>query len=106
MLRDRNALYRVLDDGRIENVYTVKILNKSERAHEYSISVSGAGDLSLDPAAPRYQVASGSVYPAILRVRRPAWSPAGSETIRFEIVASDAPKIRATHAARFLAPVQ
>jgi cytochrome c oxidase accessory protein FixG len=106
VIRDRNALYRMLDDGRIENVYTVKILNKSERAHEFSISVSGTGNLSLDPAAARYQVASGSVYPAILRVRRPAWSPAGSETIRFEIVASDAPKIRATHAARFLAPTQ
>jgi cytochrome c oxidase accessory protein FixG len=106
VIRDRNALYRMLDDGRVENVYTVKILNKSERTREFALSVSGAGELSLDPATPRYAVASGSVYPAILRVRRPAWSPAGSQTIRFEVVASDDPKVRAAHEARFLAPTQ
>ena len=106
VIRDRNALYRLLDDGRVENVYTVKILNKSERTREFALSVSGAGDLSLDPATPRYTVASGSVYPAILRVRRPAWSPAGSETIRFEVAASDDPKVHAAHEARFLAPTQ
>jgi cytochrome c oxidase accessory protein FixG len=106
VIHDRNALYRMLDDGRIENVYTVKILNKSERSQEFGISVTGPGELSLDPAAPRYTVPAGSVYPAILRVRRPAWSPAGSATIRFEVVASGAPKIRAAHAARFLAPTQ
>ena len=31
VIRDRNALYRLLDDGRVENVYTLKILNKTER---------------------------------------------------------------------------
>ena len=36
VIRDRNALYRLLDDGRVENVYTVKILNKSEQAHDFS----------------------------------------------------------------------
>src|SRR5262245_6908295 len=30
VIRDRNALYRLLDDGRVENVYDVKILNKTE----------------------------------------------------------------------------
>ncbi len=106
VIRDRNALYRMLDDGRVENVYTVKILNKSERTREFALSVSGAGELSLDPATPRYTVASGAVYPAILRVRRPAWSPAGSQTIRFEVAASDDPKVHAAHEARFLAPTQ
>ena len=106
VIRDRNALYRLLDDGRVENVYTVKILNKSERTREFALSVSGTGELSLDPATPRYTVASGSVYPAILRVRRPAWSPAGSQTIRFEVAASDDPKVHAAHEARFLAPTQ
>ena len=31
MLRDRNALYRELDDGRIENVYSVRIINKDQQ---------------------------------------------------------------------------
>jgi cytochrome c oxidase accessory protein FixG len=104
VIRDRNALYRLLDDGRVENVYTVKILNKSERTRDFSISVAGPGGLSLDPAAPRYTVPPGSVYPAVLRVRSPAWSLQGSTTIRFQITAGDDPGVRATHEARFLAP--
>ncbi len=107
VIRDRNALYRLLDDGRIENVYTVKILNKSERAHEFTLTVHGDGEYSIDPLVPRYSVAPGSVYPAILRVRRPAWgSVSGSGTIRFEVVAEDDPRIHAAHEARFLAPAQ
>ncbi len=31
VIRDRNVLFRTLDDGRVENVYDVKILNKTER---------------------------------------------------------------------------
>ena len=107
VIRDRNALYRLLDDGRIENVYTIKILNKSERGHEFALSVSGAGELALDPAAPRYSVGPGAVYTAFLRVRRPAWGSAtGPDTIHFQVVAADDPRIHATHEARFLAPAQ
>ena len=31
VLRDRNTLYRELDDGRIENVFSVRIINKDQR---------------------------------------------------------------------------
>jgi len=30
IIRDRNSLYRETNDGLIENVYTLKILNKSQ----------------------------------------------------------------------------
>jgi cytochrome c oxidase accessory protein FixG len=106
VLRDRNALYRMLDDGRVENVYTVKILNKSERARRFRVAVSGPGDLALDPSPAEFLVASGDVYPAALRVRRGAWEPSGSETIRFEVAALDDPGTRALASARFLAPAR
>ena len=38
VIRDRNALYRERPDGRIENVYNVKILNKDREAHEFRIA--------------------------------------------------------------------
>ena len=44
VLRDRNALYRVLADGTIENVYTVRLLNKDERAHQLRLSAEGPPD--------------------------------------------------------------
>ncbi|MBS0387271.1 MAG: cytochrome c oxidase accessory protein CcoG [Proteobacteria bacterium] len=104
VIRDRNSLFRLLDDGRIENVYTLKILNKSELNRRIDVSVSGPGVLTLDPASPSYSVAPGEVYPAVVRVRRDAYQPAGSETIQFHITARDDPGVAATHDARLLAP--
>jgi polyferredoxin len=106
VIRDRNSLYRLLDDGRVENVYTLKVLNKSERDRSFALSVSGAGSLSLDPAEPRIDVTSGEVLPVVVRVRRDAYQPAGSETIHFRISARDDARVTASHEARLLAPAR
>jgi cytochrome c oxidase accessory protein FixG len=106
VIRDRNALYRLLEDGRVENVYNVKILNKSEHPHRFVITVKGAGELTLDPSPARVDVRSGEVFPAAVRVRRPAYEPVGSEDIEFEVTAVDAPALRAHTKARFIAPRQ
>jgi len=104
VIRDRNTLYRTLDDGRVENVYTVKILNKTERARRFRISVTGPGRLVIDPDPAEFTVGSGDVFPAAVRVRRDAYDPLGSETIRFAVVALDHPTTRVTTTARFIAP--
>lgn len=44
ILRDRNQLYRENTDGLIENTFTLKILNKTEQAHEYQLSANGLED--------------------------------------------------------------
>jgi cytochrome c oxidase accessory protein FixG len=106
VIRDRNALYRMRDDGRVENVYNVKILNKTEQTHRFVLTVSGPGALSLDPAPASFTVASGEVFPAVIRVRRAAYEPVGSETIQFTVRAEDAAGLIAQSAARFLAPSQ
>ncbi|MDP5032037.1 MAG: cytochrome c oxidase accessory protein CcoG [Paraglaciecola sp.] len=41
IIRDRNSLYRETNDGLIENVYTLKILNKSQQKQTYLISIVG-----------------------------------------------------------------
>lgn len=41
IIRDRNSLYRETGNGLIENVYTIKILNKSQQTERYQISVEG-----------------------------------------------------------------
>jgi cytochrome c oxidase accessory protein FixG len=104
VIRDRNVLYRMLDDGRVENVYTVKILNKTEHARRFRISVSGPGRLVLDPSPAEFMVQSGEVFPAALRVRRDAYEPLGPENIGFDVVAIDDPATHAHAKARFIAP--
>jgi cytochrome c oxidase accessory protein FixG len=41
IIRDRNALYRETGMGLIENVYTLKVLNKSQQDYTYRISIEG-----------------------------------------------------------------
>lgn len=40
IIRDRNALFRETNDGLIENVYTLKVLNKSQQRTTYRIAVN------------------------------------------------------------------
>lgn len=44
IIRDRNSLYRETNEGLIENVYTIKVLNKSQGTNTYFITVSGLAD--------------------------------------------------------------
>jgi len=104
VIRDRNALYRFSDEGDVENVYDVKIINKAEVGRRFRVSVSGGGHLSLASAPADYYVGPGEVFPAGLRVRRSPASPPGSESIQFTVAAVDDPTIHAGASARFIAP--
>jgi len=42
VLRDRNALYREAADGSIENGYTLKLVNKSDRERDFRVTVESA----------------------------------------------------------------
>jgi hypothetical protein len=88
----------------VEDVYTLKIMNKTEREQTYVVSVSGPGVLQLDPSPPQFTVPAGNVYPASVRVRRAAYEPEGNETIRFRIQSTSDPRLTVSHEARFLAP--
>jgi cytochrome c oxidase accessory protein FixG len=105
VIRDRNQLYRVVGE-QIENVYTVKILNKSETARRFRIGVNEPERLQLDPADATFEVASGAVYPAAVRVRRDAYEPLGPETVRFTVTAIDDPSLTVSADARLLAPTR
>jgi cytochrome c oxidase accessory protein FixG len=106
VIRDRNALYRMLDDGRVEDVYDVKIINKTEDEHHFRVSVKGAGDLRVDPDPATFVVRGGDVFPAGIRVRRPAYEPEGSEDIEFEIEALEDHSLHTSASARFIAPAR
>jgi polyferredoxin len=105
VLRDRNSLYRLTDDGNVDNVYTLRILNKTERAQNFRVEARGGSPLTLLPQRV-YAVSSGAVYSLPLRVRRAAYDPAGAETIQITVRSVDDPGVHATTRARFLAPAR
>ena len=46
VLRDRNQLFRTNQAGEIENTYTLKIINKTQKTQEYQLSVQGLKNAS------------------------------------------------------------
>jgi cytochrome c oxidase accessory protein FixG len=105
VIRDRNSLYRLTEDGRVDNVYTLRILNKTEREQTFRIEARGGSPLELLPQR-EYTVGSGAVYSLPLRVRRAAYEPLGAETIQITVRSVADPEVHATTDARFLAPAR
>jgi cytochrome c oxidase accessory protein FixG len=104
VIRDRKSLYQLTDDGNVDNVYTIRILNKTEHAQRFVLEAAGASALTVLPANREYAVPSGAVYSLPVRVRRAAYDPLGAETIRLTVRSLDDPAIHVETEARFLAP--
>jgi len=105
ILRDRNSLYRETSDGMVENVYTLKIVNMDEKAHRYSLGVSGLEGLELILSNPVIEASGGEVLslPVSLRVDPIVLERTANE-IEFTISADDNAELRRTETARFLGP--
>ncbi|HYM35885.1 MAG TPA: FixG Ig-like domain-containing protein, partial [Steroidobacteraceae bacterium] len=104
VLRDRNALYRQLNDGRIENVYTVRIINKDTASHEFTLRVDDLPGAELDSEQHTYLVPPAEVKSVAVRVRVPAGAIAGGNNIELKVQAVDAHEIKNEAKARFFAP--
>jgi cytochrome c oxidase accessory protein FixG len=106
VIRDRNALYRELVDGQIENVYTLKILNKYDLAYPLTISAEGVDGLQVDTGDREIQIDAGAVLNVVARVRaqRDTLGP-GSQQIRFRVETADRDKV-AMRDTRFFAPIE
>jgi cytochrome c oxidase accessory protein FixG len=89
VIRDRNALGRVYDDGRIENVYRLQLMNTSEQPRKFTISVRGMPGLVLD-SEPKVQMQAAQTRFVPLRVQTRATDlPPGSHPIEVLIQADD-----------------
>lgn len=62
VVRDRASLARIVEDGRIENIYRLQVMNSAEEAQRYRIRVDGLpgivlaekGEVLLNPAEARW----------------------------------------------------
>ena len=103
VLRDRARLYRETADG-VENVYTLKIMNKDQRAHTYAISVEPAETFVLDGPA-HVDVAAGGIKDVPVRVRRPEGpDQPPSAPVTFSVRTTDGRDVAVREESRFLAP--
>jgi cytochrome c oxidase accessory protein FixG len=104
VIRDRGALARMVEQGRIENVFRLQIMNATEAPQRYAIAVSGLPGISLASDA-EVEVLSTEVRAVAVRVQIPPdTASAGSHPIRFEIRATGDAAIHVTEKAAFLVP--
>ena len=104
VIRDRNTLYRELPNDVVENIYTIKILNQSNDARQFRLSVSGIDGISLDGVGDAVQVDGGGVFSLPLRVRAHRDDAFGINEIEFRIEAVDDASVTISEDSRFLGP--
>jgi cytochrome c oxidase accessory protein FixG len=104
VIRDRGAMGREVEDGMIENVYRLQIMNTDELAHRYRISVSGIDTIVL--ATPDLVDLDGTASRAVpVRVRVSAGKgEKGSNKIAFELKAVDDEHLQVKEKAVFIVP--
>ena len=104
VIRDRGALARMVEQGRIENVFRLQIMNATELPQRYAISVSGLPGIALASDA-EVQVLSTEARAVAVRVQIPPnAASSGSHPIAFEIRAVGDDAVHVTEKAAFLVP--
>ena len=104
VIRDRGALGREVQDGLIENVYRLQLMNTAETARSLRIGVSGIETafvasetlVEIEPAANR-------LVPVRIRVR-PGFARPGANSIEFLVEAADDPGVSVREKSTFFVP--
>lgn len=103
VLKDR-VLYRENEEGRIENVYTLKIMNKAQHEVTYRIEADGLDGLVYEGKR-EIKALAGEVLslPVELSIE-PEKLPSSANEISFRLHAVDDPSIKTDAASRFIGP--
>ena len=113
VIRDRHSLYRELDDGAIENLYTLKVSNETSAAHRFKLSVSAEDGRRFLAVPDSLLVGRGEAQALTVSVRSQVSSDEnddedenrlhGIHSLKFSLVAEDDPKLQRERTASFIA---
>jgi cytochrome c oxidase accessory protein FixG len=104
VIRDRGTLAREVEDGLIENVFRLQVMNVSEKSHRYHVSVSGLDNIVLASDS-EIEVPAALTKSVIVSVRvPPVPGKTGSNPIYFDVKAVDDEKTSVHEKAIFLIP--
>ena len=104
-IRDRNQLYVTTDDGSLENIYTLQLVNMDREMHEFEIVIDGIDGAEVIGDTV-YTLNGGEVRAISLRVRvPPELLDRPSTELMFEAYATDKPTLRKSTESRFMKPL-
>jgi len=104
VIRDRATLAREVEGGLIENLYHLQVMNVSEKAHRYTMSVTGLDGIAL-VGENVIDVAAASNKSILVQIRVPPESgKKGSNVIHFDVKSQSDEKVAVHEKATFLMP--
>ena len=104
VIRDRGSMGREVEDGMIENVYRLQIMNTSEQSQHFKISASGLPGLTLlTREEVTLQPTETLGWPIRLRVPHGVGEK-GSNKIAIELHSLDDPSLHVRESAVFIVP--
>jgi cytochrome c oxidase accessory protein FixG len=104
VIRDRGVMAREVEDGMIENVFRLQIMNTDEMPHRYRIAVSGIDTIAMaTPDVVEVEATASRALPVRVRVAH-GKGDKGSNKIAFELKAVDGSDVQVTEKAVFFVP--
>ena len=106
VIRDRNSLYRETNEGLVENVYIIKVMNMENVSRRYHLSISGIEGLTMDMDRTDIEVDAGSVIEVPVRAKvDPENLVKRSSEIEFILQADHQQDLVIFEEARFIGPM-
>ncbi len=106
IIRDRNALYRETNEGLIENIYIIKVINMDNVTHQYKLSVTGVDNMKVMIKRPNIIVNSGEVLDLPLSIQiDPADLEHAVVSLVFSLESASNPDIHVEEIGRFIGPL-
>jgi polyferredoxin len=103
VIRDRGELYRESSEGMIENSYQVKILNKTEVARQFTVSLVDPPGLRI-VGTTQVEVPAGSIQNLAVTIEAEPGTFKGMVPMRLRVVADDDGAVERIETSRFFAP--
>jgi cytochrome c oxidase accessory protein FixG len=103
VIRDRGTLARLVEQGRIENVYRLQLMNATESLVKYRIAIGGIDGVVI-VSEPEVDVPATEVRSLAVRVQVPPGLAAGSHPVYFDVRSLGADGSHVVEKAAFIVP--
>jgi cytochrome c oxidase accessory protein FixG len=104
VIRDRGSMGREVEDGMIENVYRLQVMNTTEEAQRLYITVDGIASAKVaDEDVVEIGAATTRAVPVRVRIAGGDGQP-GSNRIAFTLASKDSAALQVTEEAAFIVP--
>jgi cytochrome c oxidase accessory protein FixG len=106
IIRDRNALFNTTNEGLVENVYTLKVINMDSEPRTFDVRVTGIEGMKLLGETEAIRVETGAVKDVLVRVHAdPVNLKSRRSEIEFHVESRENPDAKVEENGRFLGPV-